>query len=255
MTVTTIPRKPFEGDHDAYVRYINRVEPIKVEPNPSPGSPDATRATHPAFGQISASRVSGGTYLYDSDFHHDRYITITIRRSEMDRHLARDWHHAREELIEVKLSEAQWATFVSSMNVGMGTPCTIAHINRESVAGIQGVPQRHEQFSAEMKARTVDARKSLDELQAGLAAMGLSQKKLTELGRLVERARAQIGGSAEFIAQSFDEHMERTTEEAKIEVNAYATGMVQRAGLEALGVPIHFPEALPPAAPAPKESF
>ena len=40
------------------------------------------RESHPAFGQIAASRVSStpGVSLYGSDFDHQRYMTISIRR-------------------------------------------------------------------------------------------------------------------------------------------------------------------------------
>lgn len=62
---------------------------------------------HPAFASIRASRVSGGANLYDSDFQHQHYVTVSIMRSELHRTLSNDWHHGREELIEVAMSESQ----------------------------------------------------------------------------------------------------------------------------------------------------
>jgi hypothetical protein len=94
-------------------------DPVSA-PTRGPGGMDEMTTTHPAFGQIGASRVSGHIQLYDSDFHHNAYMTISIRRSELHRSLNRDWHYGRDELIEVALSEAQWATFVSAPNIGSG---------------------------------------------------------------------------------------------------------------------------------------
>lgn len=94
--------------------------------------------THPAFAQISASRVSGGTYLYGSDFQHHNYVTISIKLSESHQRKGsgRDWAFGREEILEVALSEAQWATFVSTMNVGDGVQCTLSRKNGSFVPGL-----------------------------------------------------------------------------------------------------------------------
>ena len=87
-----------------------------------------TVESHPAYAQISASRVSGQTNLYGSDFSHQNYVTISIHASELHRSLSRDWAFSRREYIEVAMSESQWAAFVSSMNVGCGIQCTLSHL-------------------------------------------------------------------------------------------------------------------------------
>src|SRR5436309_14907490 len=48
----------------------------------------ATVSNHPAFGQIGASRVSGGEYLYGSDFKHQHYIVVQIHESTQYRELS-----------------------------------------------------------------------------------------------------------------------------------------------------------------------
>src|SRR3954470_19367469 len=95
---------------------------------------------HPAYGQIAASRVTsgGGATLYGSDFKHSNFITIRVHASEQHRSLSHDWHYARDMLCEVALSEAQWATFVSSLNAGMGVPCTLSYVAPD---GIGPVPE------------------------------------------------------------------------------------------------------------------
>ena len=192
--------------------------------------------THPAFGQIGGSRVQGGTTLYGSDFEHQNFIIITIRKSDLHRSLSRDWHMSGDELIEVWLSEAQWATFVSSLNMGMGVPCTIAHINRKSVPAI---PYRQEadEYRAEVAGKAKDAAKRVRETIAaieGEVGATLSTKKRNAILAHLNRLAQDLGNNLPFVVESFDEHMEETVERAKVEVNAYMQTQIQRAGLEAI---------------------
>lgn len=197
---------------------------------------EGTRYTHPAFGQISASRVSGAVNLYGSDFVHNHFVAIRVQRSELNRDLSRDWHFQREEVVELYLSEAQWATFVSSMNVGGGVPCTLQRIEGVPMPSIPFRAQ-HDDFKAELNG-TVDGLltridETIREMKEGIGA-SLSNKKRDELLYGLTRLRQDVASNIPFVAKSFGEHMEQSVEKAKIEVNAYVQAMVNRAGLEAL---------------------
>lgn len=202
------------------------------------GNMDETVTTHPAFGQISASRVNGHANLYGSDFTHNGYIVITIKASELHRNLSRDWHFEREQLIEVALSEAQWATFVSSLNNGSGVPCTL-----EWIAGKGRLPylpnpkSRTDQFAKEFQKDFDEALEALDDLEAALRASGLSKKKIDDLLNRARRAKSAINSSAPFVANQFGEHMESEIESAKAEIHGYIQNLIQRAGLESLAGP------------------
>lgn len=193
-----------------------------------------SRTTHPAFAQISACRVSGNTALYDSDFRHNHYMTITIKRSEMRRNLNRDWHFGREELIEVALSESQWATFVSSLNMGDGVPCTLQRLDREMIPGLPDPESRTEQFKDEMQK---DLEKVIGKVKGTIARideMGLPKGKAATLKQTFESVLQDLQSNMPFVAKQFDKHMEGTVEAAKQEVHGYMTGVLQRAGLEAI---------------------
>ena len=125
-------------------------QPITKTVKGASGDP-RTVTTHPAFAQIAASRVSGHTALYDSDFRHNAYMTIKIRTSELHRNLHHDWHFDREEIIEVALSEVQWATFVSAPNMGSGVPCTLQRLNGKQIPQLPDPESRADQFNAEMR--------------------------------------------------------------------------------------------------------
>lgn len=214
-----------------------QAEEPTLEHRQSP-SGDHTVERHPAYGQIGANRVHGATHLYGSDFEHREYVRITIRRSELTRNLSNDWPHANDELIEVSLSEAQWAAFVSTMNSGMGTQCTINHIGGKAVPEIARIVDRKEQIRSEMMQTAGDALTSLVELRQEIDQLKLSQKQRDRLNDRVEKAHMELSSNVPFIAQQFAEHIETTTERAKIEVNAYVQATIHRAGLNALLPPI-----------------
>ena len=193
-----------------------------------------TTTTHPSFGQIGARRVSGHTNLYDSDFQHNAFITVTISRSELRRGLSYDRHHGKEELIEIALSEVQWASFVSSMNVGSGVPCTIQHIDRQYVPQLPNPGSRDKQFGEEMRRTVSESIKALNELSASVDALGLSQKKADALKMKIHVATSHLSNNAEFVASQFDEHMDGTVDRAKAEVHGYVSGVINRAAIASL---------------------
>lgn len=222
---------------------MRTIEEIKIEDEAAIGGESRKKLTHPAFAQISAHRVSGHATLYGSDFHHQNHIRVSIARSELTRGLSTDWPHTGRELIEVSLSEAQWAHFVSSLNVGTGTQCTLSHVNREVVPGLPDPVSRTDQFGAEMHARQQRALASLALLSGAINEAGLSGKKAATLVNLVRRAAQDIDGNTKFVADMFGEHMEKVVQDAKAEVNAYALGVLSSVSAAPLAI----------AAPSPLE--
>jgi hypothetical protein len=208
----------------------NIEEPVTIESNDRMSD---SVTTHPAYAQIGASRCSGNANLYDSDFSHQNFIAIRICKSEKHRSLNRDWHFGREELIEVMLSEAQWATFVSTPNVGSGVPCTINHIRGEYIPALPSSIDTRSLFKTEMKEMMKEIQSDIRNVSKELDG-ALGKKKVDELRKTLDMITSRITNSTGFVADQFDEHIENTVEKAKIEVNAYVTNLVQRTGLDML---------------------
>jgi hypothetical protein len=216
---------------------VDEQEPeSKAETGPSG---ELTRTTHPAFAQIAMSRTSGHTTLYDSDFVHQHYVTIRVYRSERMRELARDWHYPTEELLELKMSESQWATFVSTGNVRGGTPCTLVAVERQRVPQIP-LRRQEDSFRAEGDAAFRQAVAQLDEALAeveGELGAALSKSKRDRVLGRIRAAKTKLADSIPYLARSFSQHMEETVDRAKVEVEAYADARVRAAGLQALEAP------------------
>lgn len=208
-----------------------------------------TVTTHPAFAQIVAHRVNGHTQLYASDFTHHNTIRIEIKHSELHRNLSNDWHFARGIIAEVEMSEAQWATFISTLNVGSGTPCTLLAMKDDyNIPGIPPPETRQDQFAEEMKKTLHKAIEGMSKVQAMIEGTSLSAKAKKEILMALEVAGYGVSSSLKFVAKQFGEHMEKVTEDAKIEVEAYVSNMVSRTGLAMLKG-----EAPPITLPAPKK--
>lgn len=204
------------------------------------------RFTHPAYGQIGASRVtcSGGVVLYGSDVDHRSYVRITIRRSELVRSLSMDSAYAGDEIVEVDLSEAQWATFVSTLNSGMGTQCTIAFTEKNGIAPeIDARHDRKAQFTAEINEKLATAQQEVKKLQADIEAMKISKKDKEVLMGRTWQIQNNVGSNIAFVAKQFDEHLDTGIQAAKMEVHAYIQNAIRAHGLESLkgstGAPVN----------------
>lgn len=215
--------------------WARTVEPT-IEPYGHASRSGATIERHPAYAVIQANRVGGDTSLFQSDFRHNGFIRISIARAEVVRDLSNDWVHSSnmDRLIEVDVSEAHWAHFVSAMNIGAGTPCTLRQIDRQPIPGIARPTNRHEQFKRESSEAVQRSMQHLQALRNAIAESGLSQKKQKELLDHVMFAERGVGSTQDFVAEQFGEHIERTVEHAKAEVSGYVNGAIRQVGLQAL---------------------
>lgn len=191
---------------------------------------DKVEHSHPAFALIGAARVSGGVNLFGSDFTHRTFVEITLKRAVMERHLSHDWPSESQQLVKVMLSESQWATFVSSMNMGSGTPCTLDFVLGEQIPLLPRPEDRKAAFAQEMRETQADAIAKLKGLIEAINAAGLPEKKRKDLVSKAELSIQELGPNTDYVAKQFGKHMEVVTERAKMEVNAYANQALRGIG-------------------------
>lgn len=190
---------------------------------------------HPCFAQIQASRVSGNTRLYDSDFRHHNYITVRIFNSQLHRSLARDWHFGKEEYIEVAMSESQWATFISAPNVGSGVPCTLKRKEGKPIPQLPEIAEDNRgKFSDELGDMLEEHKAALKKISEELATSTPGKKRMAEIVRELNVSIGNFVPNVNFMANQFDKHMENTVERAKQEVHGYVNSTIHRAGLDAI---------------------
>lgn len=189
------------------------------------------RETHPSFGLVTVNRWSSspGTSLFDSELRHQHFITLTVERADRTRDLNRDWiHGSGPALVQIKLSEAQWAAMVSSVGNGSGTPCTIAATETEP-----RVPEPP--FEPRMAHSQAEARGAADRAFSRIkeAMAAYEEKKSAANLRSLRAAIAGAGPNVEFAAESLTEHAEKVVEKARADVEAMVTAHAERLGVSA----------------------
>jgi hypothetical protein len=198
-----------------------------------------TIETHPSYAQISASRVSSnpGATMYGSKLQHGRYIIITISESELHRSINSDRYHDRKQLIRVRLTENQFAEFITSLNSGGGAPCTIERQNGQQ---IPSPPFRDEVGTVrnEFEAKAKEVAKTLADAQKRLAVMiapggKASKADLNTLQSEIDKAVREIGANMPYMAECFVETMEEVVTDAKATIEAFAADRRQSGLTEA----------------------
>lgn len=191
------------------------------------GINDHKVAEHESYGTIIVSRMqSGGQHpLFGSSLQHRNTIRLEIKSAKIARTLSTDFIHPGRQIIEVELSQSQWAEMVSSIGVGEGTPCTIRYINGKQMEDCPYISVR-DQFDDEFDD---SVQESLEGLRNAVAACEelLTKKSLTKADReqvlaLVRKAYQEVSDSVPFIKSQFTEQMDKTVKEAKGEIEALA---------------------------------
>lgn len=215
-------------------------------PTTTPGSRDQEVISHPAFGVISVTRPScggKGTLLFDSAVGHNDYVCIKVSTAQNHRMLNRNFIHEERMVCEFEMSEAQWAHFVSSGAMGRNTPVTFRHKPQipyvmENVPGIAPLETMKQTFEKEIRQTAKEYIKEIGELKAkidGLMTTGKANK--TQLGEISHQLGIFLNNfpsNLAFTQNQFAEAMEKTTEAAKTDIEAFVMNLAVKTGLDVL---------------------
>lgn len=193
---------------------------------------DDGRETHPAWGLIGAHRGQSGppgVVLFDSDIRHQNTVTVRIHTAQRKRDLNRDWIGVtgRAAFVEVQMSEAQWASFVSSMNSGDGVPCTIRHREDDwDVPGVLYEPRLQESMDETRDA----AERAFEAVREAFAAYEV--KKNAANLRTLKYAIANAPANVTFAGEQLVEHAENVVQKARADIEAMVVSKAAQLGLE-----------------------
>jgi hypothetical protein len=195
---------------------------------------------HESFGAITANRVSGQTYLFGSEALHNGFIRIEISTADLRRSLNEDRHYADRRLVTIDMTYEQWARFVSSFGIGMGTPCTLVQITNKQYEKCPEPEHFASKFQTDLRRTMAEATQHLEGLIAKLKESNLPGNK--PLGKTeqkvvlhdIEMALMQIKSNIPFLEQQFDEHMEHKVAAALVEIEGVVSHGLRQAGLEKL---------------------
>lgn len=181
---------------------------------------------HPAYGTINISRGSGQVDLFDSDVSHQHFINLTINRAVRYDDGRHQFIHSKEQLIEVRMSETQFARAITSMNMGSGAPCTLEWFNGERLPDVV-LEDRRVAARAAFRETIKSEDEGLEEMIEKLKELRSNKKRptLAEVDDLIQRlvwSRERLENNMEFNLECFEEHMEKVVDEAKAELEVHA---------------------------------
>ncbi len=196
---------------------------------------------HPAFGMVSFSRVTGGdNVLFGSSIKHNDRIRLTIKHGEQDRTLHEDRYYGRKRIVEVEMSYSQFAECIGAMNVGDGVPCTIQYTEKEGyVPAIEESNSKREQFRNEFGDTIAKAMKQvqnqINQIQESIdTKKNLGVKDRKEIISQLQQVKYNIGCNLDFCVEQFDEQMDKSTMEAKGEIEAFCQNKINSIAQAAL---------------------
>lgn len=206
--------------------------PPTVEPNAHNGQ----KFSHPSYAVVQISRVSGRAKLFDSSIEHQHYIALRICRATKHSDGSHDSIFAGERLIEVAMSETQFARAITSMNMGSGSPCTLQSLDGEMV----DQPEREDLLNTH-KEMVSDELKGVLEAQLALGKQVAEWreqkhrpmlKELDTLSQQLHASAANFEQNMGYYASCFEEHMEKVVDEAKAEIETHMLATAGRLGVE-----------------------
>jgi hypothetical protein len=207
--------------------------------------PNAKPETHPAYGLIGISRWTAGgardrgAYrLFGSSVDNHSGISLEISRCEVVHDLGDDHYFESDHIIEVMMSESQFASLITTMNSGPGVPCTIRTIEGEPMGPLPNVPMRAEKirqtFAKKMEKwkHQFDAMGAeIEELMKKKSLLAVDKKRINDLTATIAQ---EMEGNLTFLMDQFNDSADEIVAESKTEISGFIEAAVRRTGLEQL---------------------
>lgn len=199
-----------------------------------------TSYKHPSFGMLSFNRTHGGhSNLFGSSIQHNDTIHMVLREGVVTRGLNDDWYVGEDKILEVEMSQSQFAELITSMNVGTGTPCTIKYLRGKGRINEADFINKRQQianeFKESMNERMSDAKEFYDEIKELFAtkkSIGKGDREMI-LKRLANVTQGMESNS-KFIFNQFQNQVDKTITEAKGEIEAFAQNKINAIAQQAL---------------------
>lgn len=196
---------------------------------------------HPAFGVAVFSRWQGTSHrLFGSALRVNSGISLHIKQARTGWDLSREWIHGGKEIVEIHMTETQFAQLLTTMNMGDGVPVTIAYVRdvgliRMPETAYESEPER---IQKDFKNQQKEMANKLDAMTAGIKAIlakpSIGKKDREDIQSLVDAFSNHARHTLPFLISQLQEAAEKVVTQAKTELTAFADRTLKAAGLEHL---------------------
>ena len=173
------------------------------------------------------NRAYGGkTPLFGSSIEHSNVITMELRHADITRELNRDDIFGGKPIVKVEMSYSQFAEAITSFGQGTGIPVTIRYTEKDGKIPPCDFVSKRQQFTDEFKGKTKNAMNESQQLIHYVTDFFSQKKALTKADKeaVISKLRKlsmDLGCNLDFIADQFNEQMDKTVMEAKGEIESF----------------------------------
>ena len=202
--------------------------------------------THPSYGVIGVTRVFGRGVLFGSEVQHHNFIKISISEANRVVRPPRESVMANRQLVEVYLTDAQFAQMITSPNQGDGVACTISRFAGDvgkswlTSHGGRPAPPAQEEYTKKYKdvmgdrAETVSqhiagAKSKIDALMDGTVKP--TKANLKDLQDALYMAQMNFDENMPYVMAEMTEGIEKKMATAVSEFESYVAFSLQAKGL------------------------
>lgn len=191
------------------------------------------KTTHPAYGTILFNRSYSNhkRSLFGSSIEHSNMITMELHHASNLRGYNSDSIFGNELIAKVEMSYSQFAEAITSFGQGAGIPCTIRYTEKDGKIPPCDFVSKREQFTEEFKGKIEDAMNESQQLIQDVADLFSQKKSFTKADKetvmnKLRKLSMDIGCNMEFVADQFNEQMDRTVMEAKGEIESFCQNKI-----------------------------
>lgn len=201
------------------------------------------KSEHESYGMLGFHRAQcgGGQALFGSSIKHNNVIMLTLKTASHRRSLHEDWYFADKTLFEVEMSATQFADLITSLNQGDGVPVTIKYTRDGALHRCEEPPfiSRGEMHQKEFKKHLDDVYEVSKNLIKVVEEKFETKKSFTkadkqEILNMLRKIEMNIGCNQDFQVEQFDRQMEKTTTEAKGEIEAFFQNRIHQIAQQAM---------------------
>lgn len=191
-----------------------------------------TRINHPSYGTLRFDRATGGkTTLFGSSIEHRDTIIMNLYHADIERSLHSDWIYGNKLIATAEMSYSQFAEAITSFGCGSGVPVTIRYTEKDGQMPECDFVSKREQFADEFKEKRKKVMDNSQQLIQNIADLFSQKKTLTkadkeQIMKQLNMFYNDIGTNIDFMADQFNEQMDKTVMEAKGEIEAFSQNKI-----------------------------
>lgn len=196
---------------------------------------------HPSYVQVSFSRIESnrGIPFYGANVKSNSYVVLRIDQSEKVNEGHRDWYFARERVLEIRLSPAQFSELLTTMNHGSGVTGTLEFFNPSELptGKIPEPPYNNSLDLVEKQISNFEGTKLTDKfekLEKTINELNTSQKNKTALLDQVAMLKQEIKSNLPYYIKVAKQEITKTLSEAKGVIDSFYTSVCTKLGMKAL---------------------